>query len=59
MKDKLFFYGSYQHTHASDDEIGISRTYVPPGLTNDRSAAGLATVGNNATNARRRLPTLA
>jgi hypothetical protein len=24
-KDKLFFYGSYQYTHASDDEIGISR----------------------------------
>ncbi len=24
-KDKLFFYGGYQHTHASDEEIGISR----------------------------------
>jgi Carboxypeptidase regulatory-like domain/TonB dependent receptor len=46
LKNKLFFYGSFQHTHASDDEIGISRPTVPPGLTNDRSAAGLAAVGN-------------
>jgi hypothetical protein len=47
IKNKLFFYGSYQHTHASDAEIGISRPTVPPGLTNNRSAAGLAAVGNN------------
>ncbi len=47
IKNKLFFYGSYQHTHASDQEIGISRPTVPPGLTDDRSAAGLAEVGNN------------
>jgi hypothetical protein len=46
-KDKLFFFGGYQHTRASDDEIGISRLTVPPGLTNDRSAAALAAVGNN------------
>jgi len=45
-KDKLFFYGSYQHTRASDDEIGISRAFVPPALTNDRSLAGLAAVAN-------------
>jgi len=31
-KDKLFFYGSYQYTHASDQEIGISRGFVPEGL---------------------------
>src|SRR6202050_5217884 len=31
-KDKLFFYASYQHTHASDQEIGISRAFVPPDL---------------------------
>src|ERR1700693_2909267 len=31
-KDKLFFFGSYQHTHASDQEIGISRAFVPLGL---------------------------
>ena len=48
-KDKLFFYGGYQYTHASDDEIGISRAFVPPDLTNDRSAAGLALAGNTDT----------
>jgi hypothetical protein len=31
-KDKLFFYGSYQHTRASDDEIGIFRPVLPTGL---------------------------
>jgi hypothetical protein len=46
-KDKLFFFGSYQHTHASDQEIGIIRPTVPSGLTSNRSAAALATVGNN------------
>jgi hypothetical protein len=46
-KDKLFFFTSYQHTEASDAEIGISRLTVPPGLTNNRSAAALAAVGNN------------
>ncbi|MFY9529132.1 MAG: TonB-dependent receptor, partial [Candidatus Acidiferrales bacterium] len=45
-KDKLFFFGSYQYTHASDQEIGISRAFVPPGLTNDRSATALAKVAN-------------
>jgi hypothetical protein len=48
-KDKLFFYGSYQYTHASDDEIGISRAFVPPNLTNDRSLNGLATAANTDT----------
>ncbi len=43
IKDKLFFFASYQHTRASDDEIGISRAFVPPDLTNDRSLNGLAT----------------
>jgi hypothetical protein len=46
-KDKLFFYGSYQYTHASDEEIGISRAFVPPDLGADRSAAGLAAIANN------------
>ena len=45
-KDKLFFFGSYQHTHASDQEIGIIRPTVPSGLTSNRSAAALANVGN-------------
>src|ERR1700722_4597653 len=47
VKNKLFFYGSYQHTHPSDEKIGISRPTVPPGLSSDRSAAGLAAVGNS------------
>jgi Carboxypeptidase regulatory-like domain len=47
IKDKLFGFLSYQHIHSSDQEIGISRITVPAGLTNDRSAAGLATVANN------------
>jgi len=50
IKDKLFFYGSYQHTRASDDEIGISRAFVPPNLgaaaCPDRSANCLAAVAN-------------
>jgi len=46
IKDKLFAYASYQHIHASDLEIGTSRTAVPPGLGSDRSAAGLASVAN-------------
>jgi len=33
-KDKLFFFGSYQHTHASDEEIGIFRPVIPAGLFN-------------------------
>ena len=39
-KDKLFFYGSYQYTHASDQEIGISRAFVPLGLGGGRAASG-------------------
>src|SRR5579862_6729669 len=52
VKDKLFFYGSYQHTHASDEEIGIMRPTVPAGLDPSncpggvRSTTCLATVGN-------------
>ncbi len=46
IKDKLFGYISYQHTHASDLEIGTSRTAVPTGLGNARDAASLAAVDN-------------
>ena len=46
IKDKLFGYIAYQHTHASDLEIGTSRTAVPFGLSSDRSAATLAAVDN-------------
>src|SRR6202051_5127094 len=45
-KDKLFCFGIYQYTHASHQEIGISRAFVPPGLTNDGSAATLAALAN-------------
>ena len=44
IKDKLFGFASYQHIHASDLEIGTSRTAVPAGLTDDRSPAALAAV---------------
>ena len=44
IKDKLFSYIAFQHTHASDLEIGTSRTAVPFGLTDDRSPAALANV---------------
>jgi hypothetical protein len=46
IKDKLFGFISYQHIHSSDQEIGLSRITVPAGLTDDRSAAGLAAVVN-------------
>ena len=49
IKDKLFYFLSYQHTHVSDQEIGLSRITVPYNLTNDRSAAGLANVVNTVT----------
>src|ERR1700728_291656 len=44
IKDKLFYFVSYQHIHVSDTEIGTSRTAVPTGLTDDRSPAALASV---------------
>jgi hypothetical protein len=46
IKDKLFGFLSYQHTHVSDLEIGTSRTSVPFGLSDDRSPAALAAVAN-------------
>ena len=47
IKDRLFGYVSYEHTHVSDLEIGTSRTAVPFGLTDKRDALTLATVANN------------
>jgi Carboxypeptidase regulatory-like domain/TonB dependent receptor len=46
IKDKLFGFASYQHVHASDLDMGTSRTAVPSNLTDDRSAADLAAVDN-------------
>lgn len=43
VKQKLFFYGSYQHTRVRDQFKSMTSYYVPSGLTDDRSAAGLAT----------------
>src|ERR1700674_950810 len=46
IKNKLFGFVSYQHTHVSDLEIGTSRTAVPFGLGAERSAQALASVAN-------------
>ncbi len=46
VKDKLFFFGSYQGTRVLDELNGSSFLTVPLQLTNDRSAAGLAQVAN-------------
>jgi hypothetical protein len=46
IRNKLFAYMGFQHTHNSDQETGSSRVAVPPGLTNDRSAAALAAIVN-------------
>ncbi len=43
-RDKLFFYGSYQYTRDRDQLNSTSSYYVPDGLTDDRSAAGLQSV---------------
>jgi Carboxypeptidase regulatory-like domain len=47
IKDKLFGFLAYQHLHVSDQEIGDSLLDVPVGLSDDRSASGLAAVTNN------------
>ena len=47
IKDKLFGFVAYQHLHVADQEIGDSLLDVPVGLSDDRSAAGLAAVSNN------------
>ena len=47
IKDKLFGFIAYQHLHVSDQEIGDSFLDVPVGLSDDRSAAGLAALANN------------
>ncbi|HWX92332.1 MAG TPA: TonB-dependent receptor [Terriglobales bacterium] len=46
IKDKLFGFVSYEHTHVSDLEIGTSRTAVPFGLTDKRDPATLVAVAN-------------
>src|SRR6202142_1587914 len=47
IKDKLFGFISYQHVHDSDQDIGLSRLIVPPGLTDsNRTPQGLAQLAN-------------
>jgi hypothetical protein len=41
VKDKLFFFAAYQHRYNSDQSTGLSQFYVPSGLSNDRSTAGI------------------
>ena len=41
IKNKLFFFLSYQHRYNSDQATGLSQLSVPTGLTDDRSTAGL------------------
>jgi hypothetical protein len=40
-KDKLFFFFSYQYRDNRDEGTGLSQLYVPSGLTDDRSTAGI------------------
>ena len=47
IKNKLFGFMSIQHTHVADAELGSSFLDVPVGLSDDRSANGLATLANN------------
>ena len=47
IKDKLFAFIAYQHLHVSDGEIGDSFLDVPPGLTDNRSAAALAAISTS------------
>ncbi|HWZ50345.1 MAG TPA: carboxypeptidase regulatory-like domain-containing protein [Granulicella sp.] len=44
MKDKLFFYTSYQYTRDRDQLNSKTSYFAPPGLTDDRSASGLQSV---------------
>jgi hypothetical protein len=46
LKDKLFFFASYQGQRARDLDSSVSRADVPLGLTDDRSAAGIAATAN-------------
>lgn len=46
FKNKLFYFASYQLTRVRDRLNSISSAYVPPGLTDDRSSAGLLAAAN-------------
>jgi hypothetical protein len=46
-KDRVFFFGAYQHLYTTDQTQGISQIGVPVGLTSDRSATGLLSALNS------------
>jgi hypothetical protein len=46
IKDKLFFFGSYQGQRVHDELLGDSLVAVPPDLTNARDAASIANAVN-------------
>ena len=46
VKDKLFFFGSYQGQRVNDQLLATSLVAVPPHLTDDRSAQGIANAVN-------------
>jgi hypothetical protein len=46
IHDKMFFFGSYQGTRVTDGTYATSLLPVPPDLTNDRSAQGIANTVN-------------
>ena len=46
VKNKLFFFGSYQNTRVRDKLNSLSTAYVPTGLTSDRSSTGLLSAAN-------------
>lgn len=48
IKNKLFYYGAYQWTRVRDQLNSLTQFHVPSSLTNDRSAAGLAPVAQQA-----------
>lgn len=47
IHNKMFFFGSYQGQRVHDQLNGLSNVAVPPGLTNDRSNAGLIAAANS------------
>lgn len=47
IRNKMFFFGSYQGQRATDQLNGISNVAVPSGLTSDRSDAGLIAAANS------------
>jgi hypothetical protein len=46
IKQKLFFYASYQYTRVRDQFKSETNYYVPTGLTDDRSLSGLQAFAN-------------